>query len=253
MPRCSVSGPPAAPVEAAKEVREATTGRSDNPEAFQLYLQAKFHGERDDAGRYRPGDRALQARDRDRSRLRACVGGPVAGPSGAGRLRLRADRRRLRARPRGRAARARASRRTCADGHIELGRILQMHDWNWPAADAVVPARARAGSRRRARAALGGRARAHPRPARRGARADPEGPRARSAFLAHASPGGDDPPRVAGPRQRRGRVPARARPEPDRRPRPRLPRDHAPACRGAPRRRCRSRRRSRTRSSATSL
>src|SRR6202022_4281727 len=30
----------------AAEVRQAATGRSDNPEAFQLYLQGKFHGER---------------------------------------------------------------------------------------------------------------------------------------------------------------------------------------------------------------
>src|SRR5262249_49063569 len=30
----------------AAVVREASTGRSDNPEAFQLYLQGKFHGER---------------------------------------------------------------------------------------------------------------------------------------------------------------------------------------------------------------
>ena len=33
-------------VHPAIEVRAATTGRSENPEAFQLYLQAKFHGER---------------------------------------------------------------------------------------------------------------------------------------------------------------------------------------------------------------
>src|ERR1700704_4990170 len=30
----------------AAEVRKAVTGRSDNPEAFQLYLQGKFYGER---------------------------------------------------------------------------------------------------------------------------------------------------------------------------------------------------------------
>ena len=30
----------------AADVRQAATGRSDNPEAFQLYLQGKFYGER---------------------------------------------------------------------------------------------------------------------------------------------------------------------------------------------------------------
>jgi adenylate cyclase len=31
---------------AAADVRRASTGRSDNPEAFQLYLQGKFYGDR---------------------------------------------------------------------------------------------------------------------------------------------------------------------------------------------------------------
>src|ERR1700704_1223791 len=35
-----------ASTSAAAEVRQAATGRSDNPEAFQLYLQGKFYGER---------------------------------------------------------------------------------------------------------------------------------------------------------------------------------------------------------------
>ena len=37
---------PATDTAVAADVRQATNGRSDNPEAFQLYLQGKFHGER---------------------------------------------------------------------------------------------------------------------------------------------------------------------------------------------------------------
>src|SRR5256885_13655290 len=47
--RTALLGAPAetaADTAAAADVRRAATGRSDNPEAFQLYLQGKFFGER---------------------------------------------------------------------------------------------------------------------------------------------------------------------------------------------------------------
>jgi len=47
--RTALLGKPAeaaADAAAAADVRQAATGRSDNPEAFQLYLQGKFFGER---------------------------------------------------------------------------------------------------------------------------------------------------------------------------------------------------------------
>jgi len=122
-------------VEAAKEVREATTGRSDNPEAFQLYLQAKFHGER------------LNQADTDKAIALfkdAIALDPVFALAWAGLSRVHQAQAGYGFAPidegyaRGRDAAQQAIRIApdLADGHVELGRILQMHDWNWPAADA---------------------------------------------------------------------------------------------------------------------
>ncbi len=125
----------AAPVEAAKEVREATTGRSDNPEAFQLYLQAKFHGERVTQA---DTDRAVELYKRaiaiDPGFALAWAGLSRAHQAQGGYGFARIDEGYERAREA--AQRALAIAPDLADGHVELGRILQMHDWNWQAADA---------------------------------------------------------------------------------------------------------------------
>jgi len=122
-------------VEAAKDVRAATTGRSDNPEAFQLYLRAKFHSERfTQADTDRAIDLYEQAIAMDPgfalawaglSRVHQAQAGYGFAPIDEGYARAReAAQHALRVAP------------ALADGHVELGRILQMHDWNWPAADA---------------------------------------------------------------------------------------------------------------------
>jgi len=125
----------AAPVEAAKEVRDAATGRSDNPEAFQLYLQAKFHGER------------LTQADTDKSvelykRAIAIDSGFALAWAGLSRVYQMqagygyAPIEEGYARGRDAAQHAIRIAPDLSDGHVELGRVLQMHDWNWSAADA---------------------------------------------------------------------------------------------------------------------
>jgi TolB-like protein/class 3 adenylate cyclase len=135
--RAALLGAPAtaAPVEAAREVREATTGRSDNPEAFQLYLQAKFHGERITQP---DSDRAIELFKRaieiDPGFALAWAGLSRVHQSQAGYGFAPIDEGYVRAREA--AQRALSVAPDLADGHVELGRIFQMHDWNWTAADA---------------------------------------------------------------------------------------------------------------------
>jgi TolB-like protein/class 3 adenylate cyclase len=136
--RAALLGGPAAPapaIEAAKEVRKATTGRSDNPEAFQLYLQAKFHGERVNQA---DTDKAIELFERaialdagfalawaGLSRIHQTQAGYGFAPIDEGYMRARdAAQHAIRIAP------------DLADGHVELGHVLQQHDWNWPAADA---------------------------------------------------------------------------------------------------------------------
>jgi len=135
--RAALLGEPAraAPAEAAKEVRAATTGRSDNPEAFQLYLRAKFLGERITQA---DTDRAIELFQRaialdpgfalawaGLSRVHQTQAGYGFAPIDEGYERGREA-----------AQQALSIAPELADGHVELGRILKMHDWNWPAADA---------------------------------------------------------------------------------------------------------------------
>ena len=120
---------------AATEVRAATTGRSDNPEAFQLYLQAKFHGERytqaDTDGAVELYKRAIALDPRfalawaELSRVYQTQAGYGFAPIDEGHERGREA-----------AQRALALAPELAEGHIALGLVQQLHDWNWPAADA---------------------------------------------------------------------------------------------------------------------
>ena len=120
---------------AAADVRRASTGRSDNPEAFQLYLQGKFYGERLTQA---DSDRAIelfqQALKIDPDFALAWAGlshvhqaqaGYGFAPINEGYERAReAAQRALRLAP------------DLAEGYINLGVVQQAHDWNWTAADA---------------------------------------------------------------------------------------------------------------------
>jgi tetratricopeptide (TPR) repeat protein len=116
-------------------VRKASTGRSDNPEAFQLYLQGKFYGERvsqvDSDKAIDLFKRAL-AIDPDfalawagLSHVYQLQAGYGFSPIDEGYERARdAAQHALRLGP------------DLAEAHIALGSVLEVHDWNWPAAEA---------------------------------------------------------------------------------------------------------------------
>jgi len=120
---------------AAAEVRQASIGRSHNPEAFQLYLQGKFFGERVNQA---DSDRAIDLFKR------ALVIDPDFGLAWAGLSRVHQMQAGYGFAPitegyeRGREAAERAVRAApdLAEGHIVLGEVYEMHDWNWSAADA---------------------------------------------------------------------------------------------------------------------
>jgi tetratricopeptide (TPR) repeat protein len=124
-----------APEAAATEVRKATTGRSENPQAFELYLQGRFHSERYTQA---DTDRAIELYKRaididpqfalawaDLSRVYQTQAGYGFAPIEVGHERGREA-----------AQRALALAPQLADGHIVLGTVQQLHDWNWSAADA---------------------------------------------------------------------------------------------------------------------
>jgi TolB-like protein/class 3 adenylate cyclase/Tfp pilus assembly protein PilF len=136
--RAALLGRPAetaADTAVAADVRQASTGRSDNPEAFQLYLQGKFYGERvtqaDTDKAIDLFQRAL-AIDPDfalawtgLSHIYQLQAGYGFAPIDEGYERARdAAQRALRLAP------------DLAEGHIALGTVLEGHDWNWPAAEA---------------------------------------------------------------------------------------------------------------------
>ncbi len=111
----------------------ATTGRSDNPEAFQLYLQAKFHGERYTQA---DTDRAVELYKRaiaidpgfalawaGLSRVYQTQAGYGFAPIDEGHERGRDA-----------AQRALALAPELAEGYIALGLVQQLHDWDWPLA-----------------------------------------------------------------------------------------------------------------------
>jgi len=125
----------AADTVAAADVRQASTGRSDNPEAFQLYLQGKFYGERVTQA---DTDKAIDlykralAIDPDfalawtgLSHIHQLQAGYGFAPINEGYERARdAAQRALRLAP------------ELAEGHITLGVVLESHDWNFSAAEA---------------------------------------------------------------------------------------------------------------------
>jgi TolB-like protein/Flp pilus assembly protein TadD len=120
---------------AAAEVRQAATGRSDNPEAFQLYLQGKFHGERVTQA---DSDKAIDLFRRalaidpgfalawaGLSQIHILQAGYGFAPISGGFERARdAAQNALRLAP------------DLAEGHIALGTVLQGNDWNFTAAEA---------------------------------------------------------------------------------------------------------------------
>jgi TolB-like protein/Tfp pilus assembly protein PilF len=119
----------------AAEVRQAATGRSDNPEAFQLYLQGKFYGERiTQADTDKAIDLFQRALAIDPSFALASAGlshihflqaGYGFAPISEGFERAReAAQNALRLAP------------DLAEGHIALGTVLEGNDWNFTAAEA---------------------------------------------------------------------------------------------------------------------
>ncbi len=136
--RAALLGVPAetaASTAAAADVRKAATGRSDNPEAFQLYLQGKFFGERitqADTDKAIALYRQAIAVDPDYalawtglSRIHQLQAGFGFAPIDEGFERAReAAQQALRLAP------------DLAEAHLELGLVQQNHDWNWTAADA---------------------------------------------------------------------------------------------------------------------
>jgi TolB-like protein/tetratricopeptide (TPR) repeat protein len=125
----------AASATAAADVRRAAAGRGDNPEAFQLYLQGKFFGERTTQA---DTDKAIElfrqalAIEPDfaqawagLSRVHQTQAGFGFAPIVEGFERAReAAQRALHLAP------------DLAEGHVELGLVFQNYDWNWAAADA---------------------------------------------------------------------------------------------------------------------
>ncbi len=119
----------------AAEVRQAVTGRSDNPEAFQLYLQGKFYGERITQA---DSDKAIDLFQRalaidpgfalawaGLSQIHFLQAGYGFAPISEGFERAReAAQNALRLAP------------DLAEGHIALGTVLEGNDWNFTAAEA---------------------------------------------------------------------------------------------------------------------
>jgi TolB-like protein/class 3 adenylate cyclase/Tfp pilus assembly protein PilF len=135
--RAALLGQPAetaAETKAAAEVRQAATGRSDNPEAFQLYLQGKFFGERITQA---DSDKAIDLFQRalvidpnfalawaGLSQIHFLQAGYGFAPISEGFERAReAARNALRLAP------------DLAEGHIALGTVLEGYDWNFTAAE----------------------------------------------------------------------------------------------------------------------
>jgi TolB-like protein/Tfp pilus assembly protein PilF len=120
---------------AAAAVRTAATGRSENPEAFQLYLQAKFAGERITR---ESTDRAIDLFQRaiaveptfalawaELANMHQTQAGFAFTPIEEGIAKARrAALRSLQIAP------------NLAEGHLALGFIYQGHDWDWDAAGA---------------------------------------------------------------------------------------------------------------------
>jgi TolB-like protein/Tfp pilus assembly protein PilF len=120
---------------AAADVHKAALGRSDNAEAFQLYLQGKFYGERTTQA---DTDHAIalfkQALALDPVYALAWTGLARVYRTQAGFGFAPIDEGFERAREAAQHALQLAP--DLAEAHLELGSVLQNHDWNWAAADA---------------------------------------------------------------------------------------------------------------------
>jgi len=120
---------------AAADVHKAALGRSDNAEAFQLYLQGKFYGQRVTQA---DTDRAIalfkQALALDPSYALAWTGLSRVHITQAGFGFAPIDEGYERAREA--AQRALQLAPDLADAHLELGSVQQNHDWDWKAAGA---------------------------------------------------------------------------------------------------------------------
>jgi len=120
---------------AAADVRQAVSGRSDNPEAFQLYLQGKFSGERTTQA---DTDKAIGlfkralAIDPDFALAWAALSRMHQIQAGFGFAPIEEGF------ERGREAAQRALRLVpnLAEGHVALGQVQESYDWDWAAADA---------------------------------------------------------------------------------------------------------------------
>ena len=132
-------GKPVEVTEAAKviaEVQAASKGRSDNPEAYRLYLQGQFFRDQLNAGVDRAGRRVLRAGAQARSRVRNGLGGTVARDVGSRRPELDTAQRRLREGADGcRRRRSRSNRRFPRRTRRSAG-CSGWYDWNWKAAEA---------------------------------------------------------------------------------------------------------------------
>jgi len=124
----------AATTSVAADVRRAATGRSDNAEAFQLYLQGKFHGER---VTQIDTDKAIELFNRaltidpnfalawaELSQVHQLQAGYGFAPINEGYARARTS-----------AERALRIAPDLPEGHTALGLIYQGHDWNFAAAE----------------------------------------------------------------------------------------------------------------------
>jgi TolB-like protein/Flp pilus assembly protein TadD len=136
--RAALMGEPAemaAAKSAAADVQQATSGRSDNPAAFQLYLQGKFYAERVTQA---DTDRAIALFQQaiaidpnfaqawaEMSHVHMLQAGFGFAPIEEGYVRAReAAQRALRLAP------------DAPEGHVQLGQVQELHDWDWKAADA---------------------------------------------------------------------------------------------------------------------
>ncbi len=120
---------------AAAEVQRAVTGRTDNAQAFQLYLQGKFYGER---GTQADTDKAIglfrEALVIEPQFALAWAGMSLVQQIQAGYGFAPIEKGYEDARIA--AQRAVAMAPDLAEGHVALGLLAQSYDWDWSAADA---------------------------------------------------------------------------------------------------------------------
>ena len=135
-------GKPADGSEAAKviaEVQAASKGRSDNPEAYRLYLQGQFFRDQlNQDATARAVECYQQALKLDPEYALALAGLSRAMSDLAGQNWIpRTDGYEI---ARTAAQKAVTLEPTLPEAHTALGWVLGWYDWNWKAADAVVPA-----------------------------------------------------------------------------------------------------------------